>query len=150
VDDLARKRQLHKARRKRWRRRQRQGVYVVDVPISDRVLVFLLETGQLSDAELAADDRSADGAIARTIARLAEAAVTAWEAREGRISIEENGPPLPPLARLSQTEQRRRIMGGARCCRQRQGWEKTLWTADDNGSTADGDKVLTFWLDAVE
>ena len=86
----------------------------------------------------------------RTIARLAEAAVTAWEAREGRISTEENGPPLPPLARLSQTEQRRWIMGGARCCRQRQGWEKTLWTADDNGSTADGDKVLTFWLDAVE
>ena len=25
------------------------------------------------------------------------------------------------------------------------GWEKTLWTADDNGLKADGEKVLTFW-----
>src|SRR6476620_407696 len=25
------------------------------------------------------------------------------------------------------------------------GWEKTLWGADDNGLTADGDKVLSFW-----
>jgi hypothetical protein len=58
----------------------------VDVEISDRVLTFLLETGRITEAECAADDRSADGVIARTIARLAEEAVSAWEMREGRIS----------------------------------------------------------------
>jgi integrase len=26
-----------------------------------------------------------------------------------------------------------------------QGWEKTLWTADDGGLKADGEKILTFW-----
>jgi hypothetical protein len=85
-DQVTRKRAQQKARRKRWRRRQRKGVRIVDVPISDRVLTFLLETGRISDAECAADDRSADGAIARTIARLAEQLTTDWEQRTGRIS----------------------------------------------------------------
>jgi hypothetical protein len=62
---------------------------IVNVPISLRFLSYLAETGQLSDAELAADDRSADGAIARTIARLAEQAVTEWEMKTGRITTEE-------------------------------------------------------------
>jgi hypothetical protein len=55
---LTRKRQQQKARRKRWRRRQRKRTFIVDVEISDRVLTFLLETGRISEAECAADDRS--------------------------------------------------------------------------------------------
>jgi hypothetical protein len=83
---VARKRAQQNARRKRHRRRQAKGLRIVDVPISDRVLTFLLETGRLSDAEALTDDRSADGVLARRIAELAEDAVSAWEAREGRIS----------------------------------------------------------------
>jgi integrase len=30
------------------------------------------------------------------------------------------------------------------------GWEKTLWTADDNGLKADGEKVLTYWQAKTE
>jgi len=30
------------------------------------------------------------------------------------------------------------------------GWEKTLWTADDNGLKADGEKVLNFWQAKTE
>jgi hypothetical protein len=30
------------------------------------------------------------------------------------------------------------------------GWEKTLWSADDNGLKADGEKVLTFWQAKTE
>ncbi|WP_454631989.1 hypothetical protein [Bradyrhizobium cenepequi] len=30
------------------------------------------------------------------------------------------------------------------------GWEKTLWTADDGGLKADGEKVLTFWQAKTE
>jgi hypothetical protein len=58
----------------------------VNVEVSDRVLTFLLEAGLITDAEALADDRSADGVLARRIAELAEDAVSAWEAREGRIS----------------------------------------------------------------
>ena len=73
-------------KRSGWRRRHRKGVRIVDVAISDRVLSFLLESGRISDAEALTDDRSADGVIAARIAQLAEDAVSAWEAREGRIS----------------------------------------------------------------
>jgi hypothetical protein len=85
VDDLARKRQLHKARRKRWRRRQRKRTFIVDVEISDRVLTFLLEICRFSEAECAADDRSASGPIARAIAQMAEQETSRWEAETGRI-----------------------------------------------------------------
>lgn len=30
------------------------------------------------------------------------------------------------------------------------GWEKTLWTADDSGLKADGEKILTFWQAKTE
>jgi hypothetical protein len=84
--DLARKRLQQRVRTKRCRRRQRKGLRIVNVPISDRVVSFLLEAGLITDAEALADDRGADGVIARRIAQLAEDAVSAWEAREGRIS----------------------------------------------------------------
>jgi hypothetical protein len=74
-----------KARRKRWRRRQREGTFVVNVEVSTRFLVYLAATRQLSEAELAADDR---GAVGRAIARLAEAEVSRWESANGLISTE--------------------------------------------------------------
>lgn len=85
-DRVVRKRQQQRVRRKRWRRRHRKGVRIVDVAISDRVLSFLLESGRISDAEALTDDRSADGVLARRIAELAEQAVSDWEAKTGRIS----------------------------------------------------------------
>jgi hypothetical protein len=92
--DTLRHRRLLKERRRRYRARLHMELMVVDVPVSLRFLSYLAETGQLSEAELAADNRSADGALARAIARLADAAVTAWEeSTEGRISTEENGLP---------------------------------------------------------
>jgi hypothetical protein len=57
----------------------------VNVEVSTRFLVYLAETGQLTEAELAADDR---GAIARAIARLAEAEVSRWESANDLISTE--------------------------------------------------------------
>jgi hypothetical protein len=57
------------------------GVRVVNVEVSDRVLSYLIETGQLSEAETL--DRAA---IARRLAQLAEQAVNEWEQRTGRIS----------------------------------------------------------------
>jgi hypothetical protein len=80
MDAAVRKRQ-YRLRSRRFRARQRQGVRVVHVEVSDRVLTFLLETHRLTEAE--ANDR---GTIARRIAELAEDAVSSWEAKEGRIS----------------------------------------------------------------
>jgi hypothetical protein len=88
VDALTRKRRLKQQRDNRYRRRQRKETIIVDVSVSLRVLVCLLETGLVSEAELAAGDRSADGPIARGLARLHEAAVTTWEVREGRITTD--------------------------------------------------------------
>jgi hypothetical protein len=78
-----RKRRLQVARRKRWRRRQKAGTFVVSVEISARLLMFLVETGRISEAECKANDRRA---ISRSLAALAEQLVTDWEQSSGRIN----------------------------------------------------------------
>jgi hypothetical protein len=80
MDDLTRKRQ-YRVRSRRFRARQRQGRFMVTVEVTPRVVSFLFETGRLGDAQ--AEDRAA---IARQLALIAEDAVSAWEAKEGRIS----------------------------------------------------------------
>jgi hypothetical protein len=85
MDASVTRRRQQRVRTRRYRRRQRKGVRIVSVEVSERVLAFLIESGRLGATEALSADRSV---LARRIAELAEDACSAWECREGRISTE--------------------------------------------------------------